>query len=341
MSSSRINQLVVMVSLCSSIVEGIEHLLAHQENYRLKDDAVAALKTLENNLKGFDVDTALLYETRWIRELLRGNLFVYDREFKNKLYRWYCLILKELRNLMVAETEKCPICRGKGTPFYGAVLYQPDTEQETDSVEAVRILMRCQDCGNYYLAKEEAEETLDGQGTRRTKARCEKLLELIKEFAPEGTMLFIGDEKGQLYKEAQKTGYDLTYISPENIGTELVKREKGYEVVLVERILKKQDRKEMIKALSGYLSEEGILWFDGPDIEKHFKSLEKKGSPLWKEELEEICLSEEGLSAFLEECGLSIKCFHHVGRVTGRIEVIAEKKKSRKEGMVYGTSDNA
>lgn len=374
MSAGRMNQLVVMVSLCSSIVEGIEHVLAHEGNERLKDDAVAGLETLEANLGLLGADHTVIYETRWVRELLKNWVYAFDREFKNKLYRWYCLVLKELRNLMVAETEKCPVCGGKGVPHYGAVYYtltrkaglpgeqepgsslayaegspaetdfengsQKDKEENLEDavMEPVRVLMKCKECGNYYAAKDEGLGTSSREKARRSKLRCEKLIADIKEFAPEGAMLFIGDEKCQLYKEARKAGYEpaAVFTGTQEEGWE----KRKYRIVVIDRIPGDQDTKELLLGLSDYLEEDGILWFDGPDLDKCFRNLEKKGTPVWNEAIDEICLTESGLDRFAEECGLTVKFFRHVGRVSGRIEVIAGRKSSRKEGMIYGASDN-
>jgi len=104
---------LVMVNLCSSVVEGIEHLMAFKENDRLKEDTVTGLLTLEESLKGFMADKSVIHETKWMAQVIKTRLFVYDQEFKNRLYRWYFSALKELRNLMTAEVERCPVCSGK------------------------------------------------------------------------------------------------------------------------------------------------------------------------------------------------------------------------------------
>ena len=51
MATGRMNQLVVLVNLCSSVVEGIEHLMTYKGNERLKEDAVSGLLTLEEKPK--------------------------------------------------------------------------------------------------------------------------------------------------------------------------------------------------------------------------------------------------------------------------------------------------
>lgn len=130
MATGRMNQLLVMVNLCSSVVEGIEHLMAYKENERLKEDTVTGLLTLEESLKGFMADKSVIHETKWMAEVIKTRLFVFDQEFKNRLYRWYFSALKELRNLMTAEVERCPVCSGKGVPHYGAVLYMEGGEAD-------------------------------------------------------------------------------------------------------------------------------------------------------------------------------------------------------------------
>ncbi len=325
MATGRMNQLVVMVGLCSSVVEGIEHLMAYQGNERLKEDAVNGLLTLEENLRGLKADSSVIHETRWIAEVIKSWLFVYDREFESRLHRWYCSALKELRKLMTAETERCPVCAGKGLPHYSAIFYMEGGEKDGYVMEPVRVFMKCRDCGNYYLAKEEGGP-LDGKkGLRRTKTRCERLLADIGEFVPEGTMLFIGEERSQLYKEALKAGYFPKAISLEEPvhGTDMGK--ETYRIVLIDRISRTQDMKMILTQAAEYLADDGILWFDGPDLEKSMRNLEKKGSSMWKGEAAEVCLTDDGMETLAEKCGLSIKSYRHVGKASGRIEVIAEK----------------
>lgn len=326
MATGRMNQLLVMVNLCSSVVEGIEHLMAFQENERLKEDTVTGLLTLEESLKGFMADKAVIHETRWMAQVIKTRLFVYDQEFKNRLYRWYFSALKELRNLMTAEVERCPVCSGKGETHYGAVLYMEGGDADQYVLEPVRIFMKCRDCGNYYLARDESRFVNRKKGTRRTKARCERLLADIGEFAAEGTMLFIGEEKSPLYKEARKAGYHPQAISLEEDGGQMGGGKEAYRIVLIDRISRTQDLKLILTQAAEYLAEDGILWFDGPDLDKSIKNLEKKGASMWKGETAEVCLTERGIEALADKCGLSIRSYRHVGTASGRIEVIAQKK---------------
>ncbi|WP_313155373.1 hypothetical protein [Lacrimispora sp.] len=326
MTTGRMNQLLVMVNLCGSVVEGIEHLMAYEENERLKEDTVTGLFTLEDNLRVFKADKTVIHETKWMAEVIKNWLFVYDQEFKNRLYRWYFSTLKELRNLMTAEIERCPVCSGKGVPHYGAVLYMEDEETDQYVLEPVRVFMKCRECGNYYLTKEESRFVNGKKGSRRTKARCEQLLADIGVFAAEGTMLFIGEEKSPLYKEARKAGYDPEAMSLEEAGGRLEGSEEAYRIVLIDRIPRTQDMKLILAQAAEYLADDGILWFDGPDLDKSIKNLEKKGASMWKGEVAEVCLTDRGIDALAEKCGLSIRSYRHVGTASGRIEVIAQKK---------------
>ncbi|MDR1550773.1 MAG: hypothetical protein LBT06_19620 [Hungatella sp.] len=326
MATGRMNQLLVMVNLCSSVVEGIEHLMAYEENERLKEDAVTGLFTLEENLRVFKADKSVIHETRWMAEVIKNRLFVYDQEFKNRLYRWYFSTLKELRNLMTAEIERCPVCSGKGTPHYGAVFYMESGEPDQYVLEPVRVFMKCRECGNYYLTKEESRFVNGKKGSRRTKARCEQLLADIGVFAAEETMLFIGEEKSPLYKEARKAGYHPQAISLEEAVGQMEGGKETYRIVLIDRIPRTQDMKLVLTQAAEYLADDGILWFDGPDLDKSIRNLEKKGASMWKGEAAEVCLTDRGIDALAEKCGLSIKSYRHVGTASGRIEVIAQKK---------------
>lgn len=326
MATGRMNQLLVMVNLCSSVVEGIEHLMAFKENDRLKEDTVTGLLTLEESLKGFMADKSVIHETKWMAQVIKTRLFVYDQEFKNRLYRWYFSALKELRNLMTAEVERCPICSGKGETHYGAVLYMEDEDADQYVLEPVRVFMKCRDCGNYYLAREESRLVNRKKGTNRTKVRCERLLADIGEFAAGGTMLFIGEERSPLYKEARKAGYHPQAMSLEEAGGQIEGDKKAYRIVLIDRISRTQDLKLILTQAAEYLAEDGILWFDGPDLDKSIKNLEKKGASMWKGEVAEVCMTDRGIDALAEKCGLSIRSYRHVGTASGRIEVIAQKK---------------
>lgn len=323
MTTGRMNQLVTMVNLCSSVVEGIEHLMSNQGNERLKEDTVLSLMTLVGNLKKLKADGSVIHETRWMAEIIKNWLFAYDREFKDRLYRWYFSTLKEIRNLMAEELEICPICSGKGEPHYSALLYmEGDGEEETVS-KPVRIFMKCQECGNYYLAKDESSLVKEYKEHNRTKTGCERLFKDINTFASDGTLLFIGDKKSQLYKEAEKTGYSLQAVSLEEYQDQ---KENGtYSVVILDHIPKTRDIRSVLIKAAESLAEDGILWFDGPDLDKTLNSLEKKGTPIWKREASEVCFTEEGMEILAQSCGLSIKSYRRVGTAWGRIEVIAKK----------------
>ena len=213
MATGKMNQLVVMVNLCSSVVEGIEHLITSQGNDRLKEDAVSGLLTLEENLKGLQADKSVIHETRWLAEVIKNWLFVYDGEFRDRLYRWYFKALKELRNLMFAEIEICPVCAGKGTVHYGASLYIEGDEEGKELLSPVRIFMKCEECGNYYLAKEEPWVVKRKKRAGHSQAKCKRILADIERLASGNTMLFIGSPNSQLYKEAVSAGYEMDVLN--------------------------------------------------------------------------------------------------------------------------------
>lgn len=323
MTTDRMNQLVIMVNLCSSVVEGIENLMSNRKNERLKEDAVTGLMSLVGNLKEMQADKTVIHETRWMAEVIKNWLFVYDREFKDRLYRWYFSTLKEIRNLMTEELETCPVCGGKGGPHYGAMVYMEGGTEEESVLKPVRVYMKCKECGNYYLAKEEGGFFKDKKGHRRTKAGCERLLADIGNFSSEGAMLFIGEERSQLYKEAEKTGYTLKAISLEEFSD---RREmETYPIVILEEFPKTRDIKAVLISAAEYLAEDGVLWFDGMDLDKSLSNLEKKGTSIWKRETQEVCFTEDGMNILAQSCGLCVKSYRRVGTANGRIEVIAKK----------------
>lgn len=323
MTTDRMNQLVIMVNLCSNVVEGIEHLMSNRKNERLKEDAVSGLMSLVGSLKEMQADKTVIHETRWMAEVIKNWLFVYDREFKDRLYRWYFSALKEIRNLMTEELETCPVCGGKGGPHYGAAVYMEGGSQEECVLKPVRVYMKCRECGNYYLAKEEGGFFKDKKGHRRTKAGCERLLDDIGNFSSQGAMLFIGGERSQLYKEAEKAGYTLKAISLEESRDK--KEMEQYSIVILEELPKTRDIKAVLMGAAEYLAEDGVLWFDGLDLDKSLRILEKKGTSIWKRESQEVCFTEDGLNMLAQSCGLCVKSYRRVGTANGRIEVIAKK----------------
>lgn len=323
MATGRMNQLTIMANLCSSILEGIEHLMAYKENERLKDDAVTGLLTLAENLKGLEVDNSVVRETRWIAEIIRSWLFTYDQKFKSRLYQWYYLTLTELRSLMKAETEKCPFCGGKGAAHYGTVLYRDCRGKKPHIQRPVRVFMKCQKCKNYYLAREEIAPKVS-KSIRRTKAGCERILSDIEEFVTDGSMLFVGEVKSQLCKAVCKAGYFPKVVSLETMENEKDMGNEEYQIVMVDRISKARDMNQMIKQVSNCLAYDGVLWFDGPDLDKYIKNLEKKGDFLWKWGFPEICFTDEGLETLPQICGLTAIACRHVGTTLGRIEVIVK-----------------
>lgn len=323
MATGRMNQLVVMVNLCSSVVEGIEHLIACQGNDRLKEDAVSGLLTLEENLKGLQADKSVIHETRWIAEVIKNWLFVYDREFRDRLYRWYFKALKELRNLMFAEIEICPVCSGKGTVHYGASLYMEGDETGKELLKPVRIFMKCRECGNYYLAKEEPGIIKRRKRAVRSAARCKRILADIEGLASNDSMLFIGSQNSQLYKEAVSAGYQISALfeaEAMNSG-----KKGNYGVVIIEHLTDSRDMNAILDQAADSLAHGGILWFDGPDLDKSMDLLEKKGSILWREAASEVYLTKTGTENLAKLFGLTVKSCKRVGTTRGRIVIIAEK----------------
>ncbi|WP_394525022.1 hypothetical protein [Lacrimispora sp. JR3] len=323
MTTDRMNQLVIMVNLCSSVVEGIEHLMSNWKNERLKEDAVSGLMTLVGSLKEMQADKAVIHETRWMAKVIKNWLFVYDREFKDRLYRWYFSALKEIRNLMTEELETCPVCGGKGKPHYGAAVYMEGGTKEESVLKPVRVYMKCRECRNYYLAKEEGGFFKGKKGHRRTKAGCQRLLAELGTFCTEGAMLFIGGERSQLYIEAEKAGYVLKAIALEEAFHR--KDMETYSVVVLEELPKTRDIKAVLMGAAEYLAEGGILWFDGLDLERFLGSLEKKGTSIWKREAQEVCFTKDGVNMLVQACGLCVQSYRRVGTANGRIEVIAKK----------------
>ncbi len=323
MATGKMNQLVVMVNLCSSVVEGIEHLITSQGNDRLKEDAVSGLLTLEENLKGLQADKSVIHETRWLAEVIKNWLFVYDGEFRDRLYRWYFKALKELRNLMFAEIEICPVCAGKGTVHYGASLYIEGDEEGKELLSPVRIFMKCEECGNYYLAKEEPWVVKRKKKTGHSQAKCKRILADIERLASGNTMLFIGSQNSQLYKEAVSAGYEMDVLN----GTEPVSPviRGNYAVVIIEHLTDNRDMNAILDRATESLSDGGILWFDGPDLDKSMDLLQKKGNTLWRQAASEVYLTKEGTKNLLRLFGLTVESSKSVGTTLRRIEIIAKK----------------
>ena len=323
MATGKMNQLVVMVNLCSSVVEGIEHLITSQGNDRLKEDAVSGLLTLEENLKGLQADKSVIHETRWLAEVIKNWLFVYDGEFRDRLYRWYYKAIKEQRNLMFAEIEICPVCAGKGTVHYGASLYIEGDEEGKELLSPVRIFMKCEECGNYYLAKEEPWVVKRKKKTGHSQAKCKRILADIERLASGNTMLFIGSQNSQLYKEAVSAGYEMDVLN----GTEPVSPviRGSYAVVIIEHLTDNRDMNAILDRATESLSDGGILWFDGPDLDKSMDLLQKKGNTLWRQAASEVYLTKEGTKNLLRLFGLTVESSKSVGTTLRRIEIIAKK----------------
>lgn len=323
MATGKMNQLVVMVNLCSSVVEGIEHLITSQGNDRLKEDAVSGLLTLEENLKGLQADKSVIHETRWLAEVIKNWLFVYDGEFRDRLYRWYFKALKELRNLMFAEIEICPVCAGKGTVHYGASVYIEGDEEGKELLSPVRIFMKCEECGNYYLAKEEPWVVKRKKRAGHSPAKCKRILADVERLASGNTMLFMGSQNSQLYKEAVSAGYEMDVLNGTEPMSPVIKG--SYAVVIIEHLTDNRDMNAILDKAAESLADGGILWFDGPDLDKSMDLLQKKGNTLWRQAASEVYLTKEGTKNLLRLFGLTFESSKSVGTTLRRIEIIAKK----------------
>ena len=136
-------------------------------------------------------------------------------------------------------------------------------------------------------------------------------------------MLFIGSQNSQLYKEAVSAGYEMDVLN----GTETISPviKGSYAVVIIEHLTDNRDMNAILDKATENLADGGILWFDGPDLDKSMDLLQKKGNTLWRQAASEVYLTKEGTKNLLRLFGLTVESSKSVGTTLRRIEIIAKK----------------
>lgn len=333
MSEDRKKHLIIMVELCNSIMEGTEHLIKNQENQQLHKDIVSGFQSLFTSLESFQADPMLVRATKWLGEIFESGLTVYDNAFYDKLYRWYCMALKELRDLISDEFESCPVCGGKGSPCYSAIIYDDSQAEDHSGLEAVRMWMKCDDCENYFLFRDKAVLPVN----KRSAGQGRKAPEFLVEFIHGENLLLIGDDTSPLYRNLLKSGYQTELCSLERF-TEAAGKElpvRRFEAVFIERISDTADIKKVLVAAGEYLTDEGILWFDMPDIERAIQNLETRGRALWNQPIPSIAVTEQGMGKIAGDCGLIIKSCKHRRKAEASIEFTAGKDVITKKNNLH------
>ncbi len=196
-------------------------------------------------------------------------------------------------------------------------------EEGKELLSPVRIFMKCEECGNYYLAKEEPWVVKRKKRAGHSQAKCKRIIADIERLASGNSMLFIGSQNSQLYKEAVSAGYEMDVLN----GTESISPviKGSYAVVIIEHLTDNRDMNAILDKATENLADGGILWFDGPDLDKSMDLLQKKGNTLWRQAASEVYLTKEGTKNLLRLFGLTVESSKSVGTTLRRIEIIAKK----------------
>lgn len=147
-------QLIMMVNLCGSILEGLEYLTGHPGSRRLLNDSLRGLQALDNSLEELKAAQELRERCQALIRDLENDRFKETEVFAESVQNWYTTMSEALLTLLEDENAICPVCGGKGDFSYIALYYDQKSPEAIEPLEASWIWWKCRECSHYYVTRE-------------------------------------------------------------------------------------------------------------------------------------------------------------------------------------------
>lgn len=255
--------------------------------------------------------------------------------------------------------EQCPVCGGKGTPYFRAFAYQ--MKNFSNPHLPVKLWMRCGTCSTMYtwkfaedfLALSDQQKIVFPQpekylitrsGTTGTiLAIWADIMNHIRRHYTKGDhLLEVGIGAGDFLAVALEMGYHVQGIEivPENAqrvadmlkipiwNGDFLKYDipEKYSVIIMGDVIEHvtNPRAALKKALS-ILEDDGVLWLSTPNYESSFSKLHKFTDPMWMTSNHITYFSYQGFKNLAKECGFTIEEYSVSRRYNGSMELIMRK----------------
>lgn len=255
--------------------------------------------------------------------------------------------------------ERCPICGGKGAPYFRAFSYIT-AEFEYPHLP-VKLWMKCGGCGNLYtwkhpeellkLTEQEKEIRPDpahalaymGNTNAVILSNWSEILNRLSRYSSGKDLLEVGIGKGELLAVALEMGYrpDAVEIVPENaqkvadmLGIPIwcgdflkYRPDKTYSVITMGDVIEHvTDPGKALRRAYRLLREDGVLWLSTPNFESSFARLQKFNDPMWQAPNHITYFNRDGFEALAAGCGFVLREYNVSRRYNGSMELIFTKK---------------
>lgn len=256
--------------------------------------------------------------------------------------------------------SSCPICGGKGLPYFRSLSYQIQTFEPPHL--PAKLWMRCGSCGNMYtwkypeelLALSDHAETIypqDGEYLTAVEdtsggmlAIWSDILNKLCALANGNTLLEVGIGHGELLAVAQELGLeaDGVEIMPEAAQKvanmlklpiwcgDFLRYQPGktYSIIVMGDVIEHvTDPEQALCNANRLLKEDGVLWLSTPNFESSFSRMRKFYDAMWMEPYHISYFSYSGLKELAERCGFTIREYSVSRRYNGSMELVLTKRR--------------
>lgn len=255
--------------------------------------------------------------------------------------------------------ERCPICGGRGTPYFRAFAYRM-----SDFVYPhlpVKLWMKCDSCGNLYTRKypeellkpsapegvivpDPAKDLTSISGTNANILSIwSNILNRISTYSDGKKLLEVGVGTGELLAVALELGYLPTAVEIVPKAAHKVANMLGisvwcgdflnyspettYSVITMGDVIEHvTDPEKALRNAYRLLDENGVLWISTPNFESSFSKMLKFQDPMWLEPYHISYFNRSGFERLATKCGFILREYHVSCRYNGSMEMILTKK---------------
>lgn len=254
--------------------------------------------------------------------------------------------------------ERCPVCGGKGTPYFRAFSFVMGDFSYPDL--PAKLWMKCPGCGNLYTWKYPKETLAQSENAAYVYADRNKyltatqnvsgyalavwsdILNSLQPYACGSTLLEVGVGSGELLAVALEMGYqadavelvtsvaqrtaDILGIPVWNGDFLQYRTEKTYSIIIMGDVIEHVSNPALaLENARRLLDEDGVLWLSTPNFESSFSKMRKFDDPMWCEPHHVTYFSYQGFAALAGRCGFSIVRYTVSKRYNGSMELILKK----------------
>jgi len=252
--------------------------------------------------------------------------------------------------------EHCPICGGKGEPYFNAVSFRINTYNSI--FEPAKLWMKCEDCNNMYTYHFPKSILDSGKVMKKIEPHVSNncignvtgylhiwnnVINSIKKFTNGKDILEVGVGRGEFIAVAQELGYEIESVeiledAAQNVANILgadiwccdfmkFETDKRYSIItmgdVIEHVI---DPEAALRKAYMFLRDDGVLWLSTPNFESSFSRIYKFYDVMWCEPYHISYFNYTNFCALAEKCGFKVEEYEVSARYNGSMELILRKK---------------